>query len=95
MAKKAGKQKHLTNEQVKELAGVLLDSTKNVYTECKRLFAIDEDESVFERLAEVGCAKCIECNVWLSLDAWSDDCTEEELESPCDECRDRIDGYLD
>jgi hypothetical protein len=70
-------------EQLNKLASKLIYTRRNVYTEYKNIFGAECGEEIFDLLAEyANCAKCCECDRWLSLDAW--DC--DDLDFPCAEC---------
>lgn len=57
----------LTAEQVRELAGRLVNTTWNVYAIARAQFGPDcrPGDEVFDQLyKQCGLARCIECNVW-------------------------------
>lgn len=61
------KKNELTDDQVRQLAEELIDTSSNIYTVSKRLFgeSVKNDRSTFDRLESVGeIFKCDECNRW-------------------------------
>ena len=72
----------LTDNQIKELAKVLLLNGGNVYNVVQRQYGIKVGEEIFDQLEKVGdIFKCEECNLWMEnvdgLDGICHSCSED------------------
>lgn len=67
----------MSEDQLRELAELLADTSTNIYRLCKSEFGLEADDDIFEDLArEHNLRKCIECSLW----------REFPLGDLCDEC---------
>lgn len=63
--KDSGRAAALTDKQITDLGMVLLNSTRNVYEQCRFKFKLEVGEEIFERLYKAaGMCRCDLCSVW-------------------------------
>lgn len=67
----------LTERQLSDLAGRLVDTQRCAYFLCERMFGVTPGGEIFGRL-EVVCelTKCIECDFWTEVSDTCDHCGE-------------------
>ena len=82
----------LTAEQVRELAGRLVNTGGNVYAVVRSRYGKDVGEAVFDRLwSQCRIAKCTHCDEWKDGSDFSQDANaagEDEMPEACDDCLD-------
>lgn len=54
----------LTDEQIKELSMVLLDTKQNIYTLSRKRYGIEATDETFDRLEKIGLRRCVSCGTW-------------------------------
>ena len=86
----------LTDGQIKALGDVIEGTTINVYTKVKLDHGegVDMDD-VFARLRSVaGLHRCVECNVWKSVEQFDGHEDPGTVLGPCDVCVAQIDAEI-
>lgn len=80
----------LTDEQVRELGVVLINTRFHVHILAQQKFGVKTDDSIFDRLKVIAkIQKCPECGTWLDLEEWEGIAKH----GPCNECVTEIDSH--